>query len=197
MSAVRSLNSRYFLWLLLAAPALYMLIAYARGDMIYGEVVHTSGETGARLLILTLAVTPLRLMFPAGQWTAWLLRRRRYLGVAAFGYALLHALVYVQRHPAFATLLADAMEAAMWTGWLALLIMLPLAITSHDWWLRQLRRGWKRLHRWVYAAAVLTALHWVLSAFNPVPGAIHFAVLLALEIYRVWKTRFTAARVAG
>jgi hypothetical protein len=49
----------------------------------------------------------------------------------------------------------------------------------------------------VHVAAVLTALHWVLSAFNPVSGAIHFAVLLALETYRVWKSRTAAARLAS
>lgn len=190
MSRVRRmLASPGLLWLLLALPALYMLETWRRGAMVYGEVVHASGETGARLLILTLAVTPLRLMFPLAAWTRWLLQRRRYLGVAAFGYALLHALVYLQRQPDLPSVVQDALEVAMWTGWFALLIMLPLAVTSHDWWMRRLRGAWKKLHRWVHVAAVLTALHWVLSAFDPLPGAMHFAVLLALSIYRVWRVR--------
>jgi len=188
MNPERRASTPYLLWALLALPAIWLLVAYLQGGLVYGEMVHASGETGARLLILTLAVTPLRLMFPHAAWTLWLLRHRRHLGVAAFGYSLLHALVYIQRSPV-AAVVADAREAAMWTGWLALLVMLPLAITSHDWWMRRLRGAWKKLHRWAYAAAVLTALHWVLSAFDPLPGFIHCAVLLALQAYRVWRMR--------
>jgi methionine sulfoxide reductase heme-binding subunit len=196
MSPVRrTLNSRYFFWALLSLPALYMMAGYWHGTMVYGEVVHASGEMGARLLIITMAVTPLRLMFPRAAWPGWMLQRRRYLGVAAFGYSLLHALVYIQRKPELAAIVADALEVAMWTGWLALLIMIPLAVTSHDWWVRRLRRTWKSLHRWVYAAALLTALHWVLSAFDPLPGAVHFAMLLVVESYRVWKVKFVGSRL--
>ena len=66
--------------------------------------------------------------------------------------------------------------------------MLALAVTSNDASARLLRRRWKLLHRGVYAAAVLTFAHWILSAFDPIPGAIHLAVLVALEAIRLWKT---------
>lgn len=187
---MRSLiNSRWLFWLVLALPGAFMVWGLWQETIFYGEFIHASGEMGARLLILTMAVTPFCLMFPRAAWPRWLLQRRRYLGVASFAYTLLHAVVYVGRQADLAAILDDALATAMWTGWLAFAIMLALAVTSNDRSVRALRKAWKTLHRWVYLAALLTFLHWVLSAFDPVPGAIHFGVLAVLESYRVWKTR--------
>jgi sulfoxide reductase heme-binding subunit YedZ len=180
----RLLESRPLLWLLLAAPGIYWLQAYWRETLFYGEFVHASGVLSTRLLILTLALTPLARLLPRARWLQWLRRRRRYLGVAAFGYALLHAAVYLERLQSIDRILEDAMAAAMWTGWIALLIMLVLAATSNDASLRRLGRRWPLLHRTVYLAAALTFVHWVLSAFDPVPGYIHLGVLAAIEAIR-------------
>ena len=65
-----------------------MTVRYMTGGLYYGEFIHATGDFSARLLIITLAVTPLRLMFPKSRWTTWLLQSRRYFGVAAFAYAL-------------------------------------------------------------------------------------------------------------
>ena len=189
MSAISRLSARTetgLLWVLLALPGAYMTYRYVQGTTFYGEYLHATGELSARVLILTLAVTPLRLMFPNAAWARWLARRRRYLGVAAFGYALLHAAAYLQRQ-SFAVIVEDAGELALATGWVALLVMLALAATSNDISVRQLGRRWKWLHRTVYLAAVLTFAHWILTAFDPLPGAVHLAVLAALEAIRVWK----------
>ena len=185
----RLVDSHYFLWLLLVLPGAVILIGYINGEAFYGEVVHFTGEFSARLLIVAMAITPLRLMFPGRPWVGWLIQRRRYFGVAAFGYAALHTGVYMARTGVLADVLADAAEPGILTGWLALVIFIPLAITSNEWSVRRLRRWWKRIHRWVYAAALLTFAHWLLVAFDIVPGLIHLLVLGALEGYRVWKTR--------
>ncbi len=185
----RLVDSHYFLWLLLVLPGAVILIGYINGEAFYGEVVHFTGEFSARLLIVAMAITPLRLMFPGRPWVGWLIQRRRYFGVAAFGYAALHTGVYMARTGVLADVLADAAEPGILTGWLALVIFIPLAITSNEWSVRRLRRWWKRIHRWVYAAALLTFAHWLLVAFDFVPGLIHLLVLGALEGYRVWKTR--------
>ncbi len=185
----RLVDSHYFLWLLLVLPGAVILIGYINGEAFYGEVVHFTGEFSARLLIVAMAITPLRLMFPGRRWVGWLIQRRRYFGVAAFGYAALHTGVYMARTGVLADVLADAAEPGILTGWLALVIFIPLAITSNEWSVRRLRRWWKRIHRWVYAAALLTFAHWLLVAFDFVPGLIHLLVLGALEGYRVWKTR--------
>jgi sulfoxide reductase heme-binding subunit YedZ len=180
---LRILDSRYLFWALLTLPGIVTLIRYLIGQTFYGEVVHFTGVFATRLLVVTLAATPLRLMFPKTRWTAWLMERRRYLGVATFGYAALHTAVYLARKGPDA--LAEAVEPGLLTGWLAFAVFAPLAITSNDWFVRRLRRAWKRLHRFVYAAAALTFAHWLLVAFDIVPGLIHLAVLAALEGYRV------------
>ena len=171
---------------LLALPGAFMTYRYVQGTTFYGEYLHATGELGARLLIVTMAVTPLRLVFPSAAWTRWLVGRRRYLGVAAFGYALLHATAYLQRQD-FAVIAREAGELAVATGWVALLVMSLLAATSNDAAVRLLARRWKWLHRAVYAVAALTFAHWILTAFDPLPGAVHLAVLAALEAIRVWK----------
>ncbi|MDE0245315.1 MAG: ferric reductase-like transmembrane domain-containing protein [Gammaproteobacteria bacterium] len=184
----RLIDSPYLLWLLLALPGAVIVVRYATGATFYGEVVLATGDLSAKLLIAAMAVTPLTLMFPGRPWVRWLLRRRRYLGVAAFGYAALHTVVYLFRKGTFGLILAEGVEPGLLTGWIALAIFVPLAITSNDAAVRRLRRLWKRLHRWVYVAAVLTFVHWVIEAYDPVPGLIHLAVLAALEGFRLWKT---------
>ena len=183
------LNSRYFLWAVLALPCGWLIIALRAGDLYYGEIIHVSGELSARLLLLSLAITPLRLFFGDSAWPNWLLQRRRYFGVAAFIYAVLHTVVYLDRKIGSGLILQEAAEFSMWTGWLALAIFVPLAVTSNDASVRRLRRTWKKLHRWVYLAALLTFTHWIFVAFSFVPGLVHFLILLVLETYRIWKRR--------
>lgn len=186
---VHLLNSRGLFWGLLALPGVYMTYRYLQGVTFYGEYLHETGNLGARLLIVAMAVTPLRLMFPGAQWVLWLLRRRRNIGVAAFGYSALHTVAYLERLGTFAAVLEDGVQIALWTGWVALLVMLALAATSNDASVRRLQRGWKWLHRAVYAAAALTFAHWILSAFDPLAGALHLGVLATLEAIRLWKIR--------
>ncbi len=115
----QALNSRYFLWVLLALPFVWLVSAYRAGDLFYGEVIHVSGELSARILILTLAITPLRLMFANAYWPVWLLHRRRYLGVASFFYALLHTIVYLQKKASLVLIWQEGLSFNMWSGWLA------------------------------------------------------------------------------
>ena len=185
----QTLNSRYFLWILLALPFVWLVSAYRAGDLFYGEVIHVSGELSARILILTLAITPLRLMFANAYWPVWLLHRRRYLGVASFFYALLHTIVYLQKKASLVLIWQEGLSFNMWSGWLAFCIFLVLAITSNDVSVQRLKRTWKKLHRWVYLAALLSFTHWIFIAFDFVPGLCHFLLLLLLETYRLWKRR--------
>ncbi len=188
------MKSRYLLWLVLALPAAIMVYGYWRETFVYGEVVHASGETAARLLIAAMAATPLRLLLPRARLPRWLLMNRRSLGVASFGYALLHALTYLERKADLATIVEEAGDVGMWTGWIAFGLMVLLAVTSNDVSVRLLRRAWKSLHRWVYAAAVLACLHWMLSAFAPLGASMHFGLLALLEAYRIWKISFASRR---
>ena len=189
----RIFNTRTALWLVLASPCLVMIVRYLTGNLYYGEFIHATGEFSARLLIVTLAVTPLRLLFPKSRWTQWLLQNRRYFGVATFAYAVPHLVAYVWKLASVAKVVEEATDPGMWTGWIAMLIFLALAITSNNYSVRKLGRRWKSLHRLVYLAAILTFAHWLLVAFDPVAGLVHAGVLAALETFRVVRISKTAA----
>lgn len=189
-SAVRKiLNSSYLLWAVLALPFFGLVNSVRDIALNYGDVLHRSGELSARLLLFTLAITPLRLFFADAKWPNWLLERRRYFGVAAFMYAALHTCVYLDRKIGSGLVLQEAREFSMWTGWLAMLIFVPLALTSNDASLRWLKGTWKKLHRWIYPAALFTFAHWIFAAFSFVPGLMHLGILFVLESYRIWKRR--------
>ena len=181
--------SRNFLWGLLGSPFVFIVAAYAYGEMFYGEVLHSTGEISARLMIIAMAATPLLLMFGGRALPRWLMKNRRYFGVASFAYAALHTVVYLEKSHSLPDIFAEAMLPEYWTGWVALAIFFVLAASSNNRSVRLLKSAWKRLHRFVYFAAILMFVHWVLVAFNRGPAIAHLALLGVLEGYRVWKSR--------
>jgi sulfoxide reductase heme-binding subunit YedZ len=179
--------SRLLLWLVLALPGLWILYRWASAPDAYGYG-HAIGDTGdwaAWLLMLTLAVTPIRLLFRGRKWPWQLMRRRRDLGLASFAYATGHTIIYLADKPALGTILSDLPLPDILVGWLALVLFVPLAATSNDIATRALGRAWKRLHRLVYPAAILTFLHWVLASFDPTTAYIHIGIIAAIELVRV------------
>lgn len=193
MSAVRTfLNNPYFFWALLALPSVPLTIGLTQGSMAYGELMHVSGEFSARFLIIALMVTPLMVVFSHHRWPRWLLARRRYLGVAAFGYAALHTLAYLIEIGVLSTIVSEIAKLGIWTGWIAFVIFIPLAVTSNDAAVRGMGRSWKTLQRLVYIAAVFTLAHWIFIHNSFAGALVHFAPLAVLEACRVWKRRLPA-----
>ena len=185
------LNHPYFFWALLSLPALPMISGVASGDPeVLHQLLHPTGEFAARFMIISLMITPLMMLFKGWRGPRWLMKRRRYLGVAAFGYAALHTVLYLVDEGALAFSGGELSKLYIWTGWLAFLIFVPLAVTSTDGWVRKLGPQWKTLQRLVYGAAVLTLVHWAaLHDWGGVaPALVHFAPLAALEAYRGWST---------
>jgi sulfoxide reductase heme-binding subunit YedZ len=154
-------------------------------DVVFEDLLHPSGEWSARLLILALMLTPLVQLFPQAQIVRWLVRRRRAFGVAAFGYAALHLLFYVLEMGTLRDMLAELGALGIWTGWVALLLLLPLALTSNDWAVRSLKSGWKRLQRLAYPAALLTLVHWAFVHDNLTAALLNFAPLAFLQVWRI------------
>ncbi|MFW2543234.1 sulfite oxidase heme-binding subunit YedZ [Primorskyibacter sp. 2E107] len=180
----------YWLWALLALPPLYWSYQALSSDnaRIIHILVHPTGEWSARLLIITMMATPLVMLFKGWRGPQWLKKNRRYLGVAAFGYAALHTLFYLTDKGSLDTIVAEVPRFYIWTGWIAFTIFIPLAITSMDYFVRVMGPRWKTVQRFTYAAAVLTLLHWA-SLHNwghPMGAVVHFAPLAALEVYRIW-----------
>lgn len=153
-------------------------------------LIRGTGEWTLRFLCLTLAVTPLR------QWTGWsaLARFRRALGLWTFAYGLLHFSAYgwLDMGLVWADIVKDiAKRPFILVGTLALLGMVPLAVTSFNAAIRRLGAArWQALHRLVYACALLGLLHffWMRAAkarFGEV--AVYAAVLAVLLGWRLMK----------
>jgi sulfoxide reductase heme-binding subunit YedZ len=180
--------TKYLLWALLAVPAAVQLLRWATEPGLWvGDLIGPAGEWSAWLIILALMVTPLSILLPAQSWVKWLLRHRRAVGVAAFGYALLHLFFYLLDMETVRNILAEIGAPGIWTGWAALLCLLPMALTSNDRAMRALKSGWKRLQRLAYPAALLLLAHWLLVHDGVGAALISFAPLAALQLYRIFR----------
>ena len=181
-------NSPYTFWGILTLPAIPMVIGLTSDDHeAVNQLLHPTGEFAARFMIITMMITPLVMLFKGWRGPRWLMKRRRYLGVAAFGYALAHTILYLVDEGAVAFTGGEISKLYIWTGWLAFLIFVPMAVTSTDAWVRKLGARWKTLQRFVYGPAVLTLLHWAaLHDWGGVGAAmVHFVPLIGLEGYRL------------
>lgn len=185
-----SFLSPYWLWLLLAIPAIGMTIGVftSTDPKIFEELLHPSGEFSARFMIIAMLASPLVLLLKGWRGPRWLKKNRRYFGVAAFGYAALHTVFYLIDKSSVETVMNELPRFYIWTGWLAFIIFVPLGMTSMDYFVRTMGKWWKVLQRFTYAAAVLTLLHWAaLHDWGGVgPAMVHFVPLGLLEAYRVW-----------
>ncbi len=176
------------LFLLCLAP--FGLLAWRTLNNVLGAnpveaVVHFTGSWALRLLLITLAVTPLRRL--SGQ--PWLVRFRRPLGLFAFFYALLHFAAYLvlDRALVWEDITTDLTKRPyIVVGFVALLLLVPLAVTSTRGWIKRLGRHWLTLHRTVYVIAILAVLHflWLVKAdtLEPLIDAAVLAVLLAFRL---------------
>ncbi|MBW8311196.1 MAG: sulfoxide reductase heme-binding subunit YedZ [Rhizobium sp.] len=149
-------------------------------------ITHFTGDWALRLLLLGLALTPLRRLL--GQ--AWLLRFRRLVGLYAFFYACLHLATYLVLDLGgfWAQVFQDiAKRPYITVGFTAWLLLVPLALTSTRGWMRRLGRRWGQLHRAVYLAGALAVLHflWLVKSDLREP-AIYAAVLAVLLGLRLW-----------
>ncbi len=183
-----------------ALPAVLMtLAAFGHGPMDLGadpvrRLEHACGITALNLLLITLAVTPVREI----TGLAHLLRLRRMLGLFAFFYAVAHFAVYAMLDQWFdlRAVGADIVKRPYITiGMLALLLLVPLVVTSTDRMMRRLGRRWTQLHRLIYVITALGLWHfwWQEKADirEPLLYAGIFAVLMAWRV----RARFVRARV--
>ena len=153
------------------------------------ELLHVTGKTALNLLMITLLVSPLR------ELTGWraLQRPRRMLGLFAFTYALLHFVIYavLELDLDFSDLGREIVRRPfIIVGSLALLALIPLAVTSTDRMMRRLGRRWQRLHRLVYPITLFAIWHyyWQVKADirEPILYALAFVLLMG---FRAWQRR--------
>jgi sulfoxide reductase heme-binding subunit YedZ len=152
-------------------------------------ILDTFGKWTLNLLLITLTVTPLRELSGINA----LLRVRRMLGLFAFTYATLHFTTYLWLDQSFdvqAVIEDIAKRPYITIGFTALLLLMPLAITSTNRMMRRLGRRWQKLHRLVYVIAVLGVWHFYWQVKADVREPLLYAAGLTLLLgYRAWRRR--------
>jgi methionine sulfoxide reductase heme-binding subunit len=187
-----------------AIPVVLMVLAIlGKGPMELGaeparRLLHACGITALNLLLVTLLVTPVR------QLTGWnhVIRLRRMLGLFAFFYALLHFICYawLDQGLDIKAIVADIVKRPYITvGMVALLLLIPLAVTSTNAMMRRLGRRWTDLHRLIYVIAALGIWHfwWQVKKDirEPLLYVGMFAVLMAWRIGWRLRAKSSPARV--
>ena len=149
------------------------------------EILHDLGRAALIFLLVTLSVTPLRRV------TGWnpIIQARRPLGLFAFFYLTVHLLTYavLDQTLDFEFIVEDVLiRRYIMVGFIAWLLLIPLAVTSTKGWIRRLGKRWRKLHRLVYVATSLGVLHfyWQVKAdtYWPIVAVIVLASLLLLRV---------------
>jgi len=160
------------------------------------DLTHRTGWWGLFLLTATLAITPLRRV------TGWngIIKFRRMVGLFAFCYVTLHFLVYLVLDQFFAWsfIVEDVMDRPYITvGFTAFVLLLALAVTSTNGWIRRLGKRWRYLHSLIYVAALAGVIHflWLVKADLREP-TIFGLVLTVLLSARLWRSRRRARPAA-
>jgi len=165
-------------------------------------LILTTGMMTLIFLVLTMAVTPLRKITG---WN-WLIQFRRMLGLYAFFYGCLHFLCFFSLDRGFSlssTLSEMVKRKYLIVGGTALLIMVPLAVTSTNAMIKRLGgKRWRMLHQLAYVAAIAGVIHYYMQVKADVRQPLVFAAVLAVLLgYRLmvyWRSRRAApARTAG
>jgi sulfoxide reductase heme-binding subunit YedZ len=156
-------------------------------------ITHTTGDWTLRFLLITLCITPLRLI--TKQY--WLIQYRRMLGLFAFFYGALHLTTYLWFDKFFSwpAILEDIGKRKFITvGFLAFVLMIPLAGTSTKGMIRRLGKRWSAIHRLIYVSAALGIVHyyWLVKADHRLPlfygGLLFFLLGYRLVQWAVPKT---------
>lgn len=190
-------NQRIIFWLRLATlvalclPAADLAWRWYTGDLEPRAVTlatHITGDWAVVFLLVSLALTPARAVF---DWSP-LIHIRRRIGVAAALYALAHFLIYVLDQKWNLVVVATEIVKRFYLtiGFVALLALMALAITSTNGWQKRLKRNWKRLHWLVYPAVTLALLHFFIQSKVNIGEAAFAAGLFAwLMLWRVLPAR--------
>jgi predicted Zn-dependent peptidase/DMSO/TMAO reductase YedYZ heme-binding membrane subunit len=185
-------------WFACLTPLAKLLYGFFTDDLTANPISYVTnelGQTTLRLLLLSLAMTPLRILFGWG----WQMTLRRLLGLFAFFYVCLHLSVWVVLDHFFDwhEMGTDIVKRPYITvGMLAFTLLLPLAATSTTGMIKRLGAArWRTLHRLVYAAAVAGCLHFIWLAKKVRPDPWVYAAILALLLgIRAWDATRRLAR---
>ncbi len=162
------------------------------------SITHTSGDWALRILLMTLAITPLARLTRSG----WMIQFRRLVGLYCFFYVLLHFLTYLLFDLSFdfGDLLEDIIERPYITvGFAGFAILFALAATSTVAIRQRMGRAWTRLHQAVYAAGILGVVHflWITRVDDTEPFIYGFVLVILLGYRAAKKLQKKRGRTPG
>ncbi len=186
-------RSKPIVFVLCGIPAVVLIFNLATGNISgdpIEDLTNETGQWGLRLLLLTLAITPLRTITGINQ----LILVRRMLGVYAFFYILLHFLTWlvIDHFFDFQRIIEDIIERYyILFGSLAFAMLIPLAATSTNRMVKWMGgRRWVKLHKLVYPLSILAILHFYLQVKADITEPVIYGTILAILLgYRIWKSR--------
>lgn len=186
------------MWLL---AGVFGIASISLGADPVARVLHKLGLWGLRFIVITLCITPLRTTFKLH----WLILLRRMLGLFAFTYVLLHFLTWLILDQglflpdsgfSWNSIIKDIAKRPYITiGFIALLMLIPLAITSTNSMMRRLGKRWQQLHKLVYVIAVLGVWHFYWQVKKDIREPLVYAAIVALLLgWRWWRARKKATQ---
>ena len=179
-------------WILCLTPLSYLIFSLYQdlGANPVETITNFTGIWTLRLIMITLAITPLRWMTGINQ----LINYRRIAGLFAFFYGCLHFTTFFlfDHQFDFAAMLEDVKRRPYITaGFTAFVLMIPLAVTSTQGWIRRMGgKNWNLLHRLIYITALAAVLHyyWKVSIKQPPVNPRNYAILVGLLLaIRIWR----------
>ena len=180
---LRSRWTKPLLFLLCLAPAGWLAWRAWQGNLTANPIeyiTHFTGDWTIRLIVTTLAVTPLRKLLRLPD----LIRFRRMIGLFAFTYASLHFLTWfvLDKFFDFHEILGDFTKRPfIMAGLTALVLMVPLAVTSTTGWIRRMGgKQWQRLHRLIYITAIAAVIHYYWLVKSDVRWPLFYGALVAI-----------------
>lgn len=181
----------YISWLVLALPLIWLVAHSQLGTPRPGNFFYWTGATSAILMIVTLAITPITRLWSSVPGRNWLIKQRRYLGVASFLYAAVHTLYWIQAAGIRRVVQESMSDFSIIIAWVSLAIMAALFLTSNETSVRNLGPNWKRLQRWAYVAIPLGILHWFFEvSFDSKTIIIYGGAYLVVSVGRLIVTRW-------
>lgn len=168
----------------MALPGVWMAADGQASGLPWNTILIDSGLWSSRLLVVVLAVSPLRQLF---RWH-WLARHRRMVGLFAAFYAAVHLVAYVVvADYDWAAILAEIGRPYLAIGLVSAILLIPLTVTSTAAAMRRMGiAGWRSLHRLVYPAVLLALLHFYLTGkIDPWEAIVQSGLVLWLLLYRL------------
>ena len=163
----------------------YQIIFNQLGPEPVDRIINHFGEWTLIFILLTLSMTPLKKITKSVEW----IKFRRMLGLFTFFYASIHMLSYVglDYRFDFEPLINDVLKKKfIFIGFSALLLLIPLAITSSERMVRLLKQNWKKIHRLIYIIGIFGVLHYIWLSktifFKPLIFLINLVILLLFRI---------------